>query len=231
MDDDRIVEADDIEFGYGVWKVYENLEQLSWLVHRPECFSSHISPLQMYRHRIVGFEERSFIKNFEGKYIYSHYERRRFFRIKSRHRNPTSRLPVGYTIEIVNGTRLLHVRNKTFILGKYSGRDGSDMKDSNKMKRSSSSSGHSYYNDSKSEGYNIMLNSCFLHRAYLEMYFDPVVVPVALLEYVNQQMNCEDILMSVMVTKFVSEMYRPQCGVLAVKSGWINNLEDEACEF
>lgn len=76
-----------------------------------------------------------------------------------------------------------------------------------------------------------MLNSCFLHRVYLDMYFDPLVVPRNLLDYVNEKKNCEDILMSIMVTKFLNDMHRPQCGVLAVKAAWIDNLEEEACEF
>lgn len=76
-----------------------------------------------------------------------------------------------------------------------------------------------------------MLNSCFIHKAYLEMYFDPNMLPHKALEYVEQRKNCEDILMSVMVTKFLKDTGRSQCGVLAVKTEWITNLEDEARMF
>ena len=191
----------------------------------PLCLlPSYFLPLKANRHRVVGFEERSFIKGANGKFIYTNYERRRFLKTMIG-KTDSSRLPPGYTIEVKDGVRLLHVRNKTFVLGK-----------SNLAENQVSSSHHSAGNLSqkqqkKSEGYNIMLNSCFLHRAYLEMYFDPQIVPHSLLEYVDEQKNCEDILMSIVATNFLKDIGRPQCGVLAVKSGWVSNLEEEARKF
>lgn len=175
---------------------------------------------------MVGFEERSYIRNSEGKYIYTNYERRKFFRSKSFQNNnniTTKKLPPEYVIKIVNGTRILQIKNKTYILGKASSSLG------NTTLRKTSKNVTDI--PQKSEGYNIMLNSCFVHRAYLEMYFDPLIVPSSLLEYVNEQQNCEDILMSIMVTKFLEDTGKPQCGVLAVKSSYIKNLDSEACEL
>ncbi len=172
----------------------------------------------------MGFEERTFVKGPKGNYIYTNYERRRFFNIRAdRTAKGQNHLPPGYSIEIKDGVRLLHVRNKTFILGKIS--EGS----STIVRKTQF--GPNKNATERSEGYNIMLNSCFIHRTYLEMYWDPSIIPSSLLDYVNQQMNCEDILMSVVVTKFLKDIGRPQSGVLAVKSNWIGNLEDEAGEY
>ena len=51
--------------------------------------------------------------------------------------------------------------------------------------------------------YAIMLPGFFVHRAYLEMLFDPVMVPAHMLDYVNTVMNCDDILFSMMLTRFL----------------------------
>ena len=168
----------------------------------------------------MGFEERSFVRSPNGRYIYTNYERRRFFNIRADKPKEQNHLPPGYTIEIKDGIRLLHVKNKTFILGKAAEGSSAIVRQS-RFEQLNDTKG-------KSEGYNIMLNSCFIHRTYLKMYYDPLIIPSSLLEYVNQQMNCEDILMSVTVTKFLKDIGKPQSGVLAVKSSWIGNLEDEA---
>ena len=160
------------------------------------------------------------MKSPKGKYIYTNYERRRFFKIKADKAKGQSHLPPGYSIEIKDGIRLLHVKNKTFILGRAAENSSAIVRKS----QFALSNG----TKEKSEGYNIMLNSCFLHKTYLEMYHDPLIIPSSLVEYVNRQMNCEDILMSVVVAKFLKDIGRPQSGVLAVKSNWIGNLEDEA---
>lgn len=178
---------------------------------------------------MVGFEERGFVQDSNGKYVYTNYERRRFFSIMSgKVGNDNSHLPPGYSIEIKGGTRILHVRNKTFILGQAQHKAQLNI---TVRKSQYSSENYSQNSTRKSDGYNIMLNSCFLHRAYLEMYFDPRMVPPSLLEYVDQQKNCEDILMSIVATKFLKDIGRPQCGVLAVKSGWISDLDKEACKL
>lgn len=172
---------------------------------------------------MVGFEERSFVQYPSGKYVYTNYERRRFFKIMSGKASSNNHLPPGYSIEIKDGIRLLHVRNKTFILGK-----ASTAHVATKESGPYTSSNYEQNSTMKSDGYNIMLNSCFLHKAYMEMYFDPRMVPPSLVEYVDELKNCEDILMSIVATKFLKDIGRPQCGVLAVKSGWVSNLEEEA---
>ncbi len=66
--------------------------------------------------------------------------------------------------------------------------------------------------------YSIMLmTACFVHKAYLELYFDPQMIPQSVLDYVNSERNCEDILLSVLVSKFLKDIGRPQCGVVAVE--------------
>ena len=81
-------------------------------------------------------------------------------------------------------------------------------------------------------GYAIMgTGTAILHRAYLEMYFDPEVLPRGILEYVNSIMNCEDLSMNAMATKFLEDTSWPQPAALAVKPiGEIRNLEGEACK-
>ena len=83
----------------------------------------------------------------------------------------------------------------------------------------------------ETEGYSIILNSCFIHKAYLEMFFDHLIVPTVLRDYIDGQRNCEDILMSVIVTKFLMDINRAQSGVLAIKAVHINYLEDEICKL
>lgn len=72
--------------------------------------------------------------------------------------------------------------------------------------------------------------TAILHKAYLEMYFDPEVLPHGIFDYVNSIMNCEDLSMNVMVTKFLEDISWQQPAALAVKPiGQIQNLEGEAC--
>ena len=72
--------------------------------------------------------------------------------------------------------------------------------------------------------------TAILHRAYMEMYFDPAILPHGIFEYVNNNMNCEDLSMNIMVTKFLEDVSWQQPGALAVKPvGKIQNLEGEAC--
>jgi hypothetical protein len=65
------------------------------------------------------------------------------------------------------------------------------------------------------DGYSIMSTPCFVHRAYLRMFFDPLIVPVSAVKYVEELGDCEDILLSIMVTKFLKDSNRTECGVLA----------------
>lgn len=75
------------------------------------------------------------------------------------------------------------------------------------------------------------MTACFVHKAYLELYFDPHVIPPSVLSYVNEERNCEDILLSVLVTKFLKDIGRPQCGVIAVEEKKaIKNLDMDRSE-
>ena len=78
-------------------------------------------------------------------------------------------------------------------------------------------------------GYSMMISATFImHRVYLEMFFDPEVLPRVMFEYVDSIKNCEDLGICVMVTKFLKEVSWPQCGVLAVvPSVKIINLEGQ----
>ena len=62
-----------------------------------------------------------------------------------------------------------------------------------------------------------MLVPAFVHRVYLEMYFDPDVVPAGAVEYVEELGNCEDILLSVVVTKFLHDMNMAKSGALLLR--------------
>ena len=74
--------------------------------------------------------------------------------------------------------------------------------------------------------------TAILHRAYLEMYFDPDVLPRGIFEYVDSNMNCEDLSMNVMVTKFLQDVSWQQPAALAVNPvGKIQNMEGEACNY
>lgn len=63
-------------------------------------------------------------------------------------------------------------------------------------------------------GYSIILPPIFLHRAYLEMMHDNTMVSKELVDYTDNITNCDDILMSVMVTKFLKDCGRPEGGGL-----------------
>ena len=82
-------------------------------------------------------------------------------------------------------------------------------------------------------GYAIMgTGTAILHRAYLEMYFDSEMLPHEIFEYVNKNMNCEDLSMNVMVTKFLDDVSWQQPSALAVKPiGKVQNMEGEACKI
>ena len=65
--------------------------------------------------------------------------------------------------------------------------------------------------------YAIMLPGFFIHKAYLEMMFDPVIIPSDILEYTNTIINCDDILFSMMVTRFVRSTNLAWTGGMAVE--------------
>ncbi len=62
-----------------------------------------------------------------------------------------------------------------------------------------------------------MLPAYFIHKAYLEMLFDSEMVPRDLLDYTDKMMNCEDILFTMMVTKFLKDANLAWSGGLVVE--------------
>lgn len=158
----------------------------------------------------MGFQESSFFKASNGSYVYEPHRRQRYVGIKYK----TGALSPS-KVEIRNGTRILIVRNKTYVLGKPPGsRRKAD--DSNSVPE-------------KEDGYSIMGGPSFVHKAYLEMYFDPILVPASAVQYVKDLNNCEDILLSVVVTKFLQDTSNvTHSGVLTMKSSLsIKHLEEE----
>lgn len=153
IDDDRLVDISDLEFGFSVWQVC-NMQDTSSACHE------HLGTFKTFRQRIIGYEERTYTHQPDGSYFYGVYP----------------------------GT-------------------------------------HPY------PGYAIMgTGTAILHKAYLEMYFDPEVLPRGILYYVDRIRNCEDLSMNVMVTKFLEDISWQQPAALAVKPiGQIHNLEGEAC--
>ena len=65
--------------------------------------------------------------------------------------------------------------------------------------------------------YGIMLPGFFMHKAYLEMLFDPEMVPPEIIAYTDTAVNCEDILFSMMVTKFLRDANLAWSGGIAVE--------------
>ncbi len=55
-----------------------------------------------------------------------------------------------------------------------------------------------------------------MHRVYLEMFSDHDVLPRSIFEYIDEIMNCDDLAICVMVTKFLKDVSWPQAGVLVV---------------
>ena len=46
----------------------------------------------------------------------------------------------------------------------------------------------------------ILTKACFVHKKYLSLYSDPSVHPKAILDYVDERFNCEDIAMALLVS-------------------------------
>ena len=82
-------------------------------------------------------------------------------------------------------------------------------------------------------GYAMMgTGTAILHKAYLEMFFDPEVMPKAMFDYVNDGRNCEDLAMNVIATKFLEDVSWHQPAALSYKhKGQIKNMEALACEY
>ena len=68
--------------------------------------------------------------------------------------------------------------------------------------------------------------SSYLHKAYLEMFHDPRILPKTTIDYIDHMMNCEDLAICVMVAKFLEDIHQPQSAVLSVQTqGKITNME------
>ncbi len=144
-------------------------------------------------------------------YQYTSYNRLQHAMHSQRKRSSNS------IVQIENGTRILRIGNKTYILGKA-------VKKPTVLNST---------REVSADGYSIMLTSvCFVHSVYLEMFFDPLFVPAGILHEIDKRRNCEDIMLSILVTKFLYDISWPQCGVIAVKASFgITNLDQEASKI
>ena len=150
--------------------------------------------MQNFRYQVVGFQESSFSRKSNGNYTYEPHQWQRQIGIKYKTGPSKSK------IEVINGTRILHVGSKTYILGAHPTKQSGPTK------------------PPAMEGYSIMQVPAFVHRVYLEMYFDPDVVPAGAVEYVEELGNCEDILLNIVVTKFLHDMNMAKSGALLMKN-------------
>ena len=82
-------------------------------------------------------------------------------------------------------------------------------------------------------GYAIMgTGTAIFHKAYLEMFFDPEIMPQAMFDYVDNGRNCEDLAMNVVATKFLEDVNWHQPAALSYKAkGQIKNMEAVACKL
>ena len=64
-----------------------------------------------------------------------------------------------------------------------------------------------------------MISATFImHKAYLEMFHDPTFLPQSIYDYINTNMNCEDLAMCIMVTDFLIKTTYPQTCCVSVKT-------------
>lgn len=90
---------------------------------------------------------------------------------------------------------------------------------------------YSYDQPAPGRGVSIMMTATgFLHRAYLEIYFDPsAVLSAGMLEEEDWTMYCDDILMNCVVGRFLEEVTWPQPSLVVVKPrSRLDNIEREA---
>ena len=80
--------------------------------------------------------------------------------------------------------------------------------------------------------YSFIIPGFFIHRAYLEMLFDPSRVPTEFIKYVDEVMNCDDLLMSMMVAKFQSDNNSPWgAGLVVAPVHPIQEVPSGGCEL
>ena len=78
----------------------------------------------------------------------------------------------------------------------------------------------------------MLTSTCLLHKAYLKMFHDANVLPRKMFDYIDKEMNCEDIGINMMVAKFLTDVNVPQPCLLSVKyKGQITNLEGAKGEY
>lgn len=68
-------------------------------------------------------------------------------------------------------------------------------------------------------GYSLLISANFIvHKAYLEMFNMPEFINSSMTDYVNEQMNCEDLAMCTMVADFLSKVSYPQTSCVGMKA-------------
>ena len=76
-------------------------------------------------------------------------------------------------------------------------------------------------------GYSMIITpQCIFHKAYLDLFNSPAFTPPEVLEYIDKEMNCDDIAINFVVSKFLLKVSWPQSSALAVVPRHpIKNLE------
>ena len=82
------------------------------------------------------------------------------------------------------------------------------------------------YSKDSYQGESMMLPATWLiHKKYLEAFNDPNVLPRQLFDYINEIMNCDDIVMNFLVSKFLRAINMPQPSIIKVQhKGRIINM-------
>ena len=75
----------------------------------------------------------------------------------------------------------------------------------------------------------ILTTSAMFHVKYLEMYQSQL--PDKLREFIDKTMNCEDILLNVIVANYLTSVSGKQCPAILVEKKNIRLIERENCKF
>ena len=66
-------------------------------------------------------------------------------------------------------------------------------------------------------GYSMMITpQCIFHKVYLELFNLPQFTPTEVLQYIDREMNCDDIAINFVVSKFLEQVSWPQTSGLTV---------------
>lgn len=71
----------------------------------------------------------------------------------------------------------------------------------------------------------VLAGEAFYHIGYLEMY--NTSLPQIVYELIDMTQNCDDIVMNVMVAKYLESSGQPQCPGIVVRGYTVKNLETE----